>query len=188
MFALESKMERKISMSEAPVNGTKTGSDLLNTLLGIEDGSPLGELRSKRSEIAGFIQGNYDALLEPKDEVGVSRVERGLVALRVAVLEESDLLIDHYRAYLADQNAAAELVAAVEKPVLAAPLSPRLKALLEHVDRLTREPDVATPEHLAALKAQGFSDANIVPISQLIAFLSFQVRTIVGLQLLGGER
>jgi uncharacterized protein YciW len=76
-------------------------------------------------------------------------------------------------------------MAATEKSVLGAPLPPRLIALLEHVDRLTVEPRVATPEHLAGLKAQGLNDANIVTISQLIAFVSFQVRAIVGLQLLG---
>jgi len=56
--------------------------------------------------------------------------------------------------------------------------------VLEHVDRLTKEPRVATPEDLMGLKAQGLSDAAIVTISQLIAFLSFQVRALVGLQLL----
>src|SRR5690606_8528268 len=120
----------------------------------------------------------------PEQEAGVSRVERGLIALRVAILDESTPLIEHYRAYLVQQGAPAEIVAAAENATLDAPLSPRLIALLEHVDRLTREPEVATPEHLALLKEQGLTDANLVTISQLIAFLSFQVRVIVGLQLL----
>lgn len=170
-------------MSEA---STQSRVDLLDSLVGIEADSPLGALRQKRADIASYIQGSYDALLEPEDESGVGRTERGLIALRVAALDKSDLLIQHYRDYLAEQNAPAEWVDATMQPGLGASLSPRLRALLEHVDRLTHEPRVATPEHLAALKTHGLSDANLVTISQLIAFVSFQVRAIVGLQLLGG--
>jgi CMD domain protein len=172
-------------MSDAKPDAVANAApDLLNALVGIEVDSAVGALRAQRSEIASYIQGSYDALLEPVDEAGVSRLERGLAALRVAILEQSATLIDHYRAYLAKQGAPADLVTATERAELGAPLSPRLLALLEHVDRLTKEPRVATPEDLATLKAQGLSDANIVTISQLIAFLSFQVRVIAGLQLL----
>ena len=172
-------------MSEAKAQDANAAPDLQNALLGIDESSPLGALRSQRREIMGFIQSNYDALLEPADTAGVSRMERGLLALRVAVLEESQPLIEHYRRYLSAENAPAELVAAVQKRTLDQSLSPRLLALLEHVDRLTLEPRAAAPHHLHALKEHGLSDANLVTISQLIAFISFQVRALVGLQLLG---
>ena len=171
-------------MTEAKA-GANSAGDLLNELVGISNSSPVGALRQQRAEIAGFIQGSYDALLEPQDEAGVSRAERGLVALRVAALDESAPLIQHYRAYLQREKVGADVLAATEATPLGAPLSPRQQALLVHVDRLTLEPAAATPEHLALLKQHGLSDANIVTISQLIAFLSFQVRAIVGLQLLG---
>ena len=169
-------------MSEANVVGA---SDLLNTILGIGEDSPLAALRARRADIASYIQASYDALLEPADEAGVSRAERGLIALRVAILDESAPLIAHYRAYLAGQGVDSALVTATEGATLGAPLSLRLLAMLTHVDRLTNEPELAAPAHLAELKAQGLSDANIVTISQLISFVSFQVRTIAGLQLLG---
>jgi CMD domain protein len=172
-------------MSEAKVGVVaNTVPDLLNDLAGIAAGSPVALLRGRRAEISGFIQASYNALLEPADEAGVSRSERGLIALRIAILEESAPLIEHYRSYLAQQHTPVELVAATEKKQLDAPLSPRLLAILDHVDRLTLEPRAATPADLAGLKAQGLNDANIVTISQLIAFLSFQVRALVGLQLL----
>ena len=173
-------------MTEAKANTIANAApDLLNELVGIEADSPVGALRAQRAEIASTIQGSYNALLEPADEAGLSRVERGLSALRVAVLEESAPLIAHYRGYLAQNGADEQLVAAIEQSPITVTLSPRLVAILAHVDRLTNEPRVATPEDLAGLKAQGLSDANIVSLSQLIAFLSFQVRAIVGLQLLG---
>ena len=102
-------------MSEAKANVVANAApDLLNELVGIQPDSALGQLRAQRADIARSIQGSYDALLEPENEADVSRLERGLVALRVAILNESAPLIAHYRAYLAQQKAPADVVAAVE--------------------------------------------------------------------------
>jgi CMD domain protein len=174
-------MARRVMMSEARV---ATTTDLMDTLLGAEVSAKIAALRGLRADIAAHMQNNYTTLLEPQDEAGVSHVERGLVALRVAVLEGSAPLIQHYRTYLAQHGAASDLVQAATFTTLSAPLSPRLVALLTHVDRLTLEPGTATPAHLGELKAHGLTDANIVTLSQLIAFLSFQVRALAGLQLL----
>lgn len=170
-------------MSEEKVTGGT--SDLLNIIMGIGEESPLAVLRAQRADIANYIQASYDALLAPVEEAGVSRAERGLIALRVAMLDGSEPLIAHYRDYLTQLDVDCGLVAATERIELDAPLSLRLMALLTHVDRLTNEPELASPAHLTDLKAQGLTDANIVTISQLISFVSFQVRTIAGLQLLG---
>ncbi len=175
-------------MSEGKGSAVDTASpDLLNSLAGIEAGSRVGELRKQRSEIADYIQGSYNALLVDEDSTSVSRVERGLISLRVASLEKSAPLVEHYRAYLAEAGTTAESVSAVESDTLGEGLSPRQKAILKHTDRLTKEPAAATPAHLEELQAQGLSAADIVTISQLIAFLSFQVRAIAGLKLLAEE-
>ncbi|MCC6458303.1 MAG: CMD domain protein [Caldilineaceae bacterium] len=158
--------------------------DLLNTLAGIEADSPLGELRAQRGEIARYIQGSYNALLEPAEGSGVSAIERGLIALRVAFLTGSEPLREHYRARLAELGASTGLVAEVESTTPGDPLASRMLVILQHVDLLTHAPHEATPAHLAKLQAQGLSTPDIVTISQLIAFLSFQVRTLAGLQLL----
>jgi CMD domain protein len=183
--------ERNALMSEAKANtGPVVGdaaSDLLNALAGVAKGSRLATLRAQRAEIMALIQANYDALFVPADDGGVTHAERGLVALRVALLDESKPLVAHYRDYVARYQVEMAQIDAVQKPALDAPLSPRLIALLAHADRLTDAPHLATPEHLAHLKRHGLSDANIVTISQLIAFVSFQVRALVGLQLLAEE-
>lgn len=174
-------------MSAVPASTATRAPDLLDTLAGLAPGSPVFDLRSKRSEIAQHIQGSYDALLEPADFGGVSAVERGLVALRSALPTGSTPVANHYRAYLAHYHAPTDVVAAASADVLAAPLSPRQIAILRHVDLLTNEPVAATPAHLAELQARGLSTPDIVTISQLIAFVSFQVRVLTGLQILGGN-
>jgi uncharacterized protein YciW len=64
------------------------------------------------------------------------------------------------------------------------PLPPRIHTLLQQVDRLTSEPQTATREHLTTLQAQGLSMPDILSLTQLVAFLNFQVRTLAGLQML----
>jgi CMD domain protein len=66
-------------------------------------------------------------------------------------------------------------------------LGPRLCAALEHAHLLVFRPRDAKPEALQALLDAGWSTTDIVTLSQLVAFLSFQIRTVVGLRALTGE-
>lgn len=60
-------------------------------------------------------------------------------------------------------------------------VSPRLAAALEHAHVLSLHPRDARPEHLRRLDAAGWSADQIVTLSQLVAFLSFQIRVVDGL-------
>jgi CMD domain protein len=61
-------------------------------------------------------------------------------------------------------------------------LGPRLSAAFEHGHLLVLRPREATPEALERLLAQGWSTTGIVTLSQLVAFLAFQVRVVHGLR------
>lgn len=65
-------------------------------------------------------------------------------------------------------------------------LGGRLPAALEHAHLLVFRPRDASPEALRALLEAGWSTAGIVTLSQLVAFLSFQIRTVAGLRILAG--
>jgi len=60
----------------------------------------------------------------------------------------------------------------------------RLSVALEHAHMLTFHPRDATPEALQSLLDAGWSTTDIVTLSQLIAFLSFQIRVVAGLRVL----
>jgi CMD domain protein len=60
----------------------------------------------------------------------------------------------------------------------------RLAAALDHAHLLVFRPRDASPEALAALAAAGWSTTGIVTLSQLVAFLSFQIRVVAGLKIL----
>src|SRR3954471_3938889 len=74
-------------------------------------------------------------------------------------------------------------VSAERKPELGA----RLVAALEHAHLLVFRPRDAASADMKALLAAGWSDTGIVTFSQLVAFLSFQVRVVTGLHVLGAS-
>lgn len=66
-------------------------------------------------------------------------------------------------------------------------LGPRLAAALEHVHLLVFHPRDAAPPALQALLDAGWSTTDIVTLSQIVAFLSFQIRVVAGLSTLAGR-
>ena len=63
-------------------------------------------------------------------------------------------------------------------------LGPRLAAAFEHAHMLVLHPRDAAPEHLQRLLGAGWDTPGIVTLSQLVAFLSYQVRVAAGLRTL----
>ena len=66
-------------------------------------------------------------------------------------------------------------------------LGPRLAAALEHMHLLVFHPRDADGKALQALLDAGWSTTDIVTLSQIAAFLSFQIRVVVGLRTLAGR-
>jgi CMD domain protein len=66
-------------------------------------------------------------------------------------------------------------------------LGPRLAAAFEHVHMLVFHPRDAEPAALQALLDAGWSTTDIVTLSQIVAFLSFQIRVVAGLRILAGH-
>lgn len=166
-------------------SGTTDVTDVIDHLAGIAPGSKLAELRAARPVLVKATQGSHEALFEPEDLGGVGHRERDGLALRIAVLTPSPELIGWHRERLAAQGEDAATIAAFEAGPDGPGLTTREVALLRHADILANTPGEASPEAIAALKAAGFGPRDIVTISQLIAFVSFQARLLVGLRLVG---
>lgn len=164
-------------------------TDVLNSLLGIDEGSSLGALRAERSAATEHTQGSYAALFSDNPRTAVTPLERFAIALRVAALHEESTLVDHYRTRLrSTPGTTEELIAAVLTDATAGAIPARLRAGLTHAELLVIRPAAATPADLTALQSAGLSDPEIVTVSQLIAFVSFQVRLVVGFRLLRGDQ
>lgn len=68
-----------------------------------------------------------------------------------------------------------------------AALGPRLAAAFEHTHMLVFHPRDSAPAFLQSLIDAGWSTTGIVAISQLVAFLSYQIRVVAGLRVLNAR-
>lgn len=191
--------------------------DIIDHLAGIEPGSSLDAIRARRLQARENAQKSYLSLFAPADFGDVAAYERCAVAGFVAGLHDEPAVATFYLTKLADRSELvgalkAEIergktkgpygafpegplsfedttgliyrVAADRKPVLGA----KLVAAMEHAHLLVFRPRDASPSAMQALLDAGWSTNAIVTLSQLVAFLSFQVRSVVGLRTLGASR
>ncbi len=136
--------------------------DMLDDLLGPD----IAALRAVRPDYVRYAQGSFEAMVTPPNPVGLTASERALVARRTAELSGDARLATRYAAL----------------PI--AP-GPRDAAILRHTDLLTLSPGQATRGDIDALRAAGLLPLEIVTLSQIVALVSFQVRVLAGMALLG---
>ena len=154
--------------------------DLLDGILGIAPGSPLDTLRRGRPEARRHAQGAYRELLMPDDPGNIGHTERAALALRVALREGDAALAARYRALL-DRAGASEAVMLAED-LSAEPMEGRLPALLRYADLVAAKPEATAQADLDALRDMGLTPRDIVAITQLIAFVPYQIRLLAGLR------
>ena len=162
-------------------------TDIINYLTGLPTGGELAKLREQRPETLAYAQGSFRALLEADDPGGVSRHEREAIGLRVASLEHFPKVADFHRQRLRTLNVSDAMISAIESGAAGGGLSDRMIAILRHTDLLTTSSRSGSPDAIAALKQAGLTARDIVTISQLIAYLSYQIRMIATLRAMGGE-
>ena len=160
---------------------TRFAADVIDTVLGIGEGSPLDQLRARRPDARARTQSSYAVLFNPPDPGGLSPPERFAVALRVANLNDATTLAAHYRARLADEAGGAALAAAIDAGAPSNAITPRAQAMLRHAELVTTNPSAASALDLETLSALELSPAEIVTLAQIIAFVAYQVRVAASL-------
>ncbi len=155
--------------------------DLVDRLIGLAPGAKTYEVRHFREKVAAATQGSYDALFDPALP-GLSLAERLLVALYATRITPSPLLAAHYRKRVADAGAAPADIATAESGKPSDAATPRLAAILEFTRKLIEKPVEGDEAALKTLPAAGVSTPAVVTLSQLVAFLSYQVRLVAGLE------
>ena len=154
---------------------------LIETLAGVPPGSKLGQALKTRAEILRLSEAAHDAVLLPREPGGLSHALRAALAARMCRHVGDAALTAHYDSYLAhsgDQD-----VSSLAHPggTCGDPLQ---NAMARHADLLTLAPREATRADIEALKAAGLGEADIVRLSELAAFVNYQLRVVAGLKLL----
>ncbi len=149
------------------------GQNVIERLIDAAPGSPVAEAMAARASLMQASQANYESVLTPQDPGGLSQPLRFALAARVARLGGDNQLATHYEAAGALPEADPSWQGAA------------MAAILHHVDLIAASPRDATAADIAALQAAGLATGDIVRLSQLIAFVSYQLRVIAGLRLMG---
>jgi CMD domain protein len=188
-----------------------SNDDVIDRLAGLAPDSPLAQIRDRKPVTRQQAQQSYRALFEPAETGDVTPQERFALASFVAGLHGQEEAVAFYSAGLAPGLAAAlaeevsrgravgpygtypkgplsvEDVAGPNYTVTAANrsvLGERLSAALAHVHLLVFHPRDASAPELQRLLDAGWSNTGIVTLSQLVAFLAFQLRAAAGLRTL----
>ncbi|GAB3629804.1 CMD domain protein [Pandoraea terrae] len=157
--------------------------DVVDRVAGLAVGSATHTLRHRRDKVATATQGSYDGLFDPS-LAGLPLTERLLVALYACRLTPCATLAAHYRAALAQHDVDAASLAAVETGAPEDVSDPRLRAILTFTRTLIENPVAGDRAALHTLPAAGLTTPAVVALAQLIAFLSYQIRLVAGLQAL----
>ncbi len=145
---------------------------------GISAASPLAGAVSLRSDILELTENSHEASLRPNQPGGLSHAERAGLACRIAKLNDDAVLARHY-----------ETLFGVGSQALAdtgfdGGGDARMKAIIRHTDLVTMNPKDAKADDVSALRSAGLDDADIVRLSELIAFIAYQIRVVAGLRLM----
>lgn len=159
--------------------------DLIELLLGIAPDDGVGALRRQRSEALRHVEGAFRELLLPADPGRLSAAERAAVALRIAAAERCGPLAAAFRALL--ERAGGEALAA-RAEAADIPGEDRLAALLRYAEKAGLRPREVSQADTDALAALGLGPREIVALTQLVAFVPYQVRLIAGLRAMQQEQ
>ncbi|OZI75129.1 CMD domain protein [Bordetella genomosp. 12] len=155
--------------------------DLVDQLVGLAEGDALHAVRHQREKVVAATQGSLQALFDPALP-GLSLSERLAVAVYACRLTPAPELAQHYLQRLKAEAPDAPFIAALDQGRPEAVDTPRLAAMLAFTRKLIENPVEGDEAALKTLPAAGLSTAEVVTLSQLIAFLSYQVRLVAGLK------
>lgn len=143
---------------------------------GVLPDSAAGRAAHNRAKVLGLTQEAEDAVLAPQGEGAWSTEIRAAFAVRIARLNQEESLAALYAAKYGADNPLADPADDGE--------AQNLGAVVAFMDKVaTRARDV-TAEDVAAVQAAGVSDADIVRLAELNAFMAYQVRLVAGLRLI----
>lgn len=167
-------------MSTSPIT-YDIANDLIDRLVGLRPGDATYAVRHQREKVAAATQGSYDALFDPALS-DTPLAERLLVALYACRLTPAPELAAHYRQALRDANVDSILIQIAEQGSASDFSDPRLSAIFEFTRKLIEKPVEGDRAALQTLPNAHISTPAIVALSQLIAFLSYQIRLVAGLK------
>lgn len=150
--------------------------DVIDRAAGLAPGAPVFDVRALRPEFVRGAEACRATVLEPVDDLGLDRALRAAIARRVARTANKQALLAEYPV-----PEDPPLRALAESGEL---VDERLAAIAGHADMIASEPGRASEVDLHRLLEVGLTVPQIIALSELLAFVCFQIRVVHGLSLL----
>lgn len=148
---------------------------------GIQADTPVGEAVATRQSILTMTDEAEDAVLRPADPGAWSHALRAALASRAARVNASTELADRYF----------QLIENSEYEALSYPVNNGsalgLEEVIRFMDKVASCPRDVTIADIKSLQNANIEDADIVRLSELNAFMAYQIRLVAGLTLLSGS-
>lgn len=156
-------------------------ADIIDQILGIHPGDALHTLRHARDKVVQATQAFHQLAFHADDLSAKQRLDRFLVASLLAEATGPDALATLYREQLMALSPASEYLDILEgRPTSSA----ALQALADYARALAIHPSTADRDALLGLVEAGWSVPDIVSLAQVMGYVSYQTRSIIGLKAL----
>ncbi len=156
-------------------------SGRITALAGVDGNDAVAEALELRADVLAMTEAASAAVLTPKETGAFSHSRRAALAARIAAHDGKDALSAHYGAGAVGEDER------LKDPAFDGGEDDQLRAILAFTDRVAASPRDITAADVDSLKNAGLADADIVRLTQLNAFLAYEIRLIEGLRLMGAE-
>ncbi|QZN97520.1 hypothetical protein [Symbiopectobacterium purcellii] len=157
-------------------------NDLINQMAGIDAGSTRDRLRRLRPDYVSGVEACRCSVLTPHDDQGLPAALRALLALRMARTLGVSAQVAFYQR-LVDSLPSSQTDLALNADGKQGTRA--FQALVYHCDVVTNNPAASSQQDLEHLQQAGWTTPQIIALSELIAFINFESRLVVGLSALG---
>lgn len=173
-------MSASVTESTSPT----LADDVVSQILGLSADSGVVALRADRPQQITELQAYYDSLFAPDADSAAAFpvIDRALVAIRVAAHTGSNAVVDWYEAVAREQGASDEQIAVTKNIATSNTEETTLGAAIRRADLVTTHLVDTTKDDIDALKIAGFTPQGILALSQVIAFVSYQLRFVAALR------
>ena len=121
----------------------------------------------------------YDELM--RGESGLTKEQREMIAVVVSAQNRCHYCVVSHSAALRKLTGNPDLADQLATNYRYAPVTPAERAMLEYAVKLTIESSACTEEDVEALRAEGWTDEDILDIAQVAAMFNFTNRLASGL-------
>lgn len=109
--------------------------------------------------------------------------EREMIGVAISVANGCKYCTASHSAYLRQKSGDPAMADAVRADYRTAPLSPRQKAMIDYAVKVARRPKAVSKTDMARLRKHGFTDADIMDMTQVAAIFSYTNRVASALDL-----